>query len=260
LSTLQHVPAVDLDYGGDCIQDVGLDLPVVVINLSHRIDRWQAVSSRMAAVGLNKLIKARAVEGAQLPACQIAALLNAPAAYIEEPPCSHLMLTRPAIGCFLSHLSIWHWVIENNLPRVLIFEDDAAPAAHFDPARFCKVLTSIPLDFGMVFLGRIIMNGMADRPDGSDLARIFYFNGTFAYLVTPAACRTLIRHLLPLDRHIDHQISKMLIERRHVFAAYYTEPQFFEPDWSLRSDCYVPLSLEKDADRELDQILGTNRR
>src|SRR5262249_16645237 len=130
----------------------------------------------------------------------------------------------------------------------------------FDPARFCKVLTSIPLDFGMVFLGRIIMNGMADRPDGSDFARIFYFNGTFAYLVTPAACRTLIRHLLPLDRHLDHQISKMLIERRHVFAAYYTEPQFFEPDWSLRSDCYVPLSREKDADRELGQILGTSRR
>jgi hypothetical protein len=50
----------------------------------------------------------------------------------------------------------------------------------------------------MVFLGRIIMNGMADIAEETGLPSIHYFNGTFAYLVTPAACRTLIKHLLPL--------------------------------------------------------------
>ena len=88
----------------------------------------------------------------------------------------------------------------------------------------------------------------------ADLARIYYFNGTFAYLITPAACRSLsgicCRHW-----HIDHQISKVLFEQRKVFPAYYTEPHFFEPDWSLRSDCYVPIAEETNADRELGRIL-----
>ena len=106
----------------------------------------------------------------------------------------------------------------------------------------------------------MIMGGLADRPNGSDLARIYYFNGTFAYLITPAACRSLLQHLLPPHSHIDHQISKVLIEQRRVFSAYYTEPHFFEPDWSLRSDCYVPLADDSAADRELGHIIEANRR
>ena len=113
---------------------------------------------------------------------------------------------------------------------------------------------------GLVFVGRIIMGGLADRLQGADLARIYYFNGTFAYLITPAACRKLLGHLLPLRSHIDHQISRVLIEQRRVFPAYYTEPHFFEPDWSLRSDCYVPLADDTTADRELGLIIEATRR
>src|SRR5262249_54126271 len=155
---------------------------------------------------------------------QIAALLRVPASSIDATPRSHLTLTRPAIGCFLSHLAIWRWVIDNNIPRVLVFEDDAAPAPHFDPARLRGVLASVPHDAWIVLLGVVIMNGLADRPVGSDVARIYYFNGTFAYLVPPAACHRLIQSLLPPHWHIDHQISKVLFEQRHVFPAYYTEP------------------------------------
>jgi len=257
---LQHVPTMDLQYDGVCAQAVGVDLPIVVINLPYRSDRWETLSRRMSACGLTKLLRAPAVEGARLSDRQIAALLRGSTRAIDEAPRSHLTLTRPAVGCFLSHLAIWRWMIDNNLPRVLIFEDDAAPAPHFDRVRFRAVLASIPQDAGIVFLGRIIMNGLADRPVGSEFARIYYFNGTFAYLITPAACRTLMQYLFPPHWHIDHQISKVLFERRHVFPAYYTEPHFFEPDWSLRSDCYVPLAAETDADSELGRILEMRRR
>jgi glycosyl transferase family 25 len=257
---LQHVPDMDLPLGGDFAQSIGLDLPVVVINLPHRTDRWEAASRRMAEVGLDKLIQAPAVEGARLPATQIARLLESPVDNLNEAPRSHLTLTRPAIGCSLSHLAIWRWTIAANLPRVLVLEDDAAPAPRFDAALFRSIVTSLPANAGLVFGGRIIMNGMADRSEGADLARLYYFNGTFAYFITPEACRHLIRHILPLRTHIDHQISSVLIEQRHVFPAWYTEPHFFEPDWTLRSDCYVPLAEETDADRELGRLLDSSRR
>jgi glycosyl transferase, family 25 len=257
---LQHVPSMDLQFDGDSAQANGLDLPIAVINLPHRSDRWQTLCQRMSAVGLTKLIRVPAVEGARLSESQIAGLLRVPANDIDEAPRSHLTLTRPAIGCFLSHLAVWRWVIDNRVPRVLVFEDDAAPASHFDSARLRAVLASIPKDAGMVLLGLIIMNGLADRPAGSDVARIYYFNGTFAYVITPAGCHSLIQNLLPPHWHIDHQISKVLFAQRHVFSAYYTEPRYFEADWSLQSDCYVPLAEEANADRELEWILEMRRR
>jgi glycosyl transferase, family 25 len=257
---LTKLPRVDITFDGDSAQAIGVDLPVAVINLAHRTDKWQAISSRMAGIGLNKLIKVPAVEGAKLSLEAIAPLLAQSAERIEGPLQSHFTITRPAIGCFLSHVAIWQWMIANNLPRVLIFEDDANPAATFDPARFRSVLKGIPDSAGMVFLGRIIMDGMAEKPAANELGRIYFFNGTFAYMITPAACQALIPHLLPMDGHIDHEISQLLIKQRDTFAAHYVEPPFFEPDWSLRSDCYIPLDEQTAADRALGVLLTANRR
>ncbi|AMJ59633.1 glycosyltransferase family 25 protein [Bosea sp. PAMC 26642] len=256
---LQLVPKADIAFDGDSAQAVGIDLPVAVINLPHRTDKWNAISKRMAAIGLNKLIKVPAVEGARLSLEAIAPLLCQPAAQIEAAPQSHFTLTRPAIGCFLSHIATWQWMIANKMPRLLVFEDDANPAASFDANRFRNVLGAISPKADLVFLGRAIMNGMAERPQGSELARIYFFNGTFAYLITPAACRTLIPALLPMNGHIDHEISTVLIERRHDLEAHYTEPPIFEPDWSLRSDCYVPLEGVTNADRALGIVLHAKR-
>jgi glycosyl transferase, family 25 len=267
LSLLRHVPPVALPSHGDYRQAAGVDLPIAVINLPHRTDRWEAISSRMAAVGLNKLIRMPAVYGADLTAAQIEGFLRAPAANAEGAPSDHLSLTRPAIGCFMSHLAVWRWVIETNAPRVLVFEDDAVPAPDFNAQQFRATLTTLPDTAGLVFGGQVIMNGMADKPTASAsasalthaLARLYYFNGTFAYLITPAACRTLIAALDPPQWHIDHQISKVLFEQRNNFSAYYAAPSFFHADWSLRSDCYVPLTEETAADRALGALLDSRR-
>ncbi len=257
---LRHVPRMEIAFDGDCAQAIGADLPVVAINLRHRADRWQTLTRRMAAVGIDKLIRAPAIEGARLPRGQIAALLRSPADLADRAPPSHLTLTPPAVGCFLSHLAVWRWMLDTGLPRLLVLEDDAAPTAQFDAARFRRVTGALSDEVALVFPGCLVMAGLADRPDGADLARLYYFNGTFAYLITPEACRRLLRHLLPLHAHIDHQISKVLIEQRHALAAYCAEPALFEPDWSLRSDCYVPLADERTADQELGKIIASTRR
>jgi GR25 family glycosyltransferase involved in LPS biosynthesis len=131
----------------------------------------------------------------RLPEAQISALLGSHGKNVDEAPRSHLTLTRPAVGCFLSHLAIWRWLIDGYLPRALILEDDAAPTAVFSGERFQTAFVSTPDDAGLVFPVLIIMGGLADRPAVSGLARIYYFNGTFAYFVTPAMCQSLLRHL-----------------------------------------------------------------
>lgn len=257
--TLLHVPEVDLPFDGDCAQAIGVEVPIAVINLARRPDRWDAVSRRMAGVGLDNLIRVPAFEGASLSLEAITRLLGPKPEAIDSPPSSHLALTRPAIGCFLSHLAIWRWMIDNRIPRMLVFEDDAQPGTHFAPARFRALLGERADEHGLVLLGHIIMNGMAEDAQGSDLARVYYFNSTAAYLITPAACQFLIPRLLPMNRHIDHQISQVLIDNRHIFSAWYAAPALFEPDWSLQSDCYVPLREETDADRAFGALLTANR-
>jgi glycosyl transferase family 25 len=245
---------------GPTVDGAASSLPKLVINLPRRSDRWQAISERMTRAGLTDLIKVPAVEGARLPPTTIAGLTGLPAGDIDLPPRSHLSLTRPALGCFLSHLAVWRWVLASGHPRVLVFEDDAAPAPAFDITAFEATVADLPPEAGLVFVGRIIMAGLAERPSGRSLSRLHYFNGTFAYLITPAACEYLLEHLGPPEFHIDHQMSALLHDRRHEFPAYYTEPAFFEPDWSQRSDCYVPITDEADADRELEAIFAARRR
>lgn len=242
------------------IADVPASLPKLVINLPGRTDRWQAISARMARVGVTDLVKVPAVYGALLPSHDITGLTGLGDGEIDRPPSSHLTLTRPALGCFLSHVAIWRWVAASSHARVLVFEDDAAPAATFELAGFESAVADLPPDAGLVFAGRIIMAGLAERPSSGHLPRVFYFNGTFAYLITPPAAAYLLEHLGRPEFHIDHQISALLYERREAFAAYYLEPACFEPDWSQRSDCYIPLIHEAEADQELDTIFARRRR
>ena len=256
---LRHVPRLDLRFDGDCAQADGIDLPAVAISLARRTDRWRTLCQRMSAVGLTKIVRAPAIEGARLPASRLAALLRSPADATNGGPLSHLTLTPPAIGCFLSHLAVWRWMLGAGLPRLLVLEDDAMPAAQFSANRLHRVLAEAPDEAGLVLLGCMIMGGLADRPRNADLARVYYFNGMHAYLITPAACTTLLQHLLPMHAHLDHQISRLLMERRHVFPAYYAAPLLFDPDWSLGSDLYIPLSDDAAADRELGEIIATSR-
>jgi GR25 family glycosyltransferase involved in LPS biosynthesis len=257
---LRHVPAMELPSDGDFAQPLGVDLPAVVINLARRADKLETLRQRMAAVGLTKIVRAPAIEGAQLPASQVAALLRSAADATDGGPSSHLTLTPPAIGCFLSHLAVWRWMLSTGLPRLLVFEDDAHPGEQFSAERFRRVVGSVPDDSGPVFLGCSIMDGLADSPQHAELARLYYFNGTHAYLITRSACEALLQKLFPLYAHIDHQMSHVLIAERHAFPAYYAAPFLFEPDWSQGSDCYVPLSDDSAADRELGNIFKTSRR
>ena len=130
------IPAMDLPVRPVARQSCGLDLPVVVINLPHRLDRWEAISNRMAAAGLDQLTKAPAVNGHALSDTTIARFLAPGQTLPLDAPECHLSLTRPAVGCFLSHLAVWRWVLATGVSRALVLEDDACPVTDYQAANF----------------------------------------------------------------------------------------------------------------------------
>jgi glycosyl transferase family 25 len=255
---LDLVPVADLGAKTACVHANGLDIPAIGINLDSRPDKWRILKERMSAIGFDRLMRARAVEGAKLPDDLIEKLLGRPASEIETAPEDHLRLTRPAIGCFLSHLSIWRWMQANGIERAIVFEDDARPSPHFD-MRSLRETVAGASDRKLVFLGALVMHGMAEQPSADGLARLYYFNGTFAYLVTRDACSMLLRQMLPLHSHIDHQMSRLFVEQRDVFPVWHSDPGLFEPDWALGSDICLPMANESAADRHLRELLESRR-
>src|SRR5215470_11371252 len=81
---LEHIPAIDLPFDGNYRHANGLDLPVIVINLARRVDRWETLCRRMSAAGLTRLIKAPAIDGTHLPEAQIVALMGSHGKNVDE--------------------------------------------------------------------------------------------------------------------------------------------------------------------------------
>jgi len=253
------IPHFDGSSGFGVQQANGLDLPVFAINLEHRTDRWNAMSKRFAAVGVDRIVRAPAVEGAKISDETLSLFLGDAADHVYAQPESHLSLTRPAVGCFLSHLSIWKWVAQSSLPHVMVMEDDAHPTSDFDASQFAQALKSQP-ENGILFPGCIVMGGLAETHQHQGLVRVYYFNGTFAYVISAKACAYLLSQMLPMRMHVDHQLSHLLLERRQDFTGLLMQPGAIQPDWSFGSDCNVALRDEAEADRAQHRFFDDYRR
>lgn len=254
----QRLPEMTLDLGG-CgqLQDYGLP-PPVVLTLGRRPDRWAATSAQLAQRGITNPIKAPAVDGQVLNAEVFASVMKRPRD-IESDPSHYLQMTRPAVGCFLSHLAIWKQFQASDEPYVLVLEDDAILSPSYTPDQGRAVMANIPEDADMVLLGCTIMDGLAEPSPDPMFNRIYYYNGTYGYLLTRRGCANLLPHLLPIETHIDNQISLALVRCRHRLRAYCVEPRCIEHDFAVRSDVYIPVADTGRADKLLDAVFKESR-
>lgn len=256
---LKLVPDMDIDLAGcGCIAAHGLP-PPVVITLARRPDRWVRAERHLAERGIRDVIKATAVDGQAVPRELLEALMADPDA-VDRPLNRYLQMTRPAVGCFLSHLAIWKRFLASGEPQVLILEDDALPAKDYRPDRGRAMLARMPRDADMLLVGCTIMDGLAEPSGDAAFKRVYYYNGTFGYLLTRKGCLALLPRLLPIETHIDNQISLELVDNRDGLAAYAPEPRLIEHDFSVYSDVYVPVVDEKAADHALDAVFKEARR
>jgi glycosyl transferase, family 25 len=235
------------------------DLDPVIVTLRRRPDRWEKVVRELAKVGIGRCQKFIAVDGASLSDDTLQSLLHS-VSELSDSPTSHTQLTRPAIGCFLSHLQIWQGFLASDRDRLLVLEDDAVPSPNYSAAYAQRILSALPRDADLVLLGCTIMAGLAERTASAFLRRVYYFNGTYAYLITRKGCASLLKHLLPMRAHIDHQISGELVRHPQSLFAYAATPSLFDHDFSSWSDAYVPIAGGEEADRQLQALLTAAKR
>jgi glycosyl transferase family 25 len=256
LDILQTI--ADADFVLSTCGEAARPLRPVVVTLDQRPDRWRNILASLSRAGISEVIKFRAMHGAAISDETRDTLID-PGSNIDGPPKSHLALTRPAAGCFLSHLQIWKKFLASEAELLVVLEDDAAPSASYSAARASAIKSSLPANTDLVLLGCSIMGDLAEDTASGPLKRVFYFNGTYAYLVTRRGCLNLLPHLVPLRAHIDHQISAALVKNPDSLFAYAAIPALFDHDFTTLSDAYVPLETPEAADAELGALIDSAR-
>lgn len=145
------------------------NIPAFCINLDYRADRWAAVLQQFERLNW--------------------AVTRWPAVQVTQPVASTLSLG--AIGCLASHRGIWQYAVDNALPVIAVFEDDAVFPSDFI-AVFSAVCAELPADWQLLHL-----HSMAAH--GAELIspRVLKYHGqsgwgSHGYIITNYGCRAAL--------------------------------------------------------------------
>lgn len=116
----------------------------------------------------------------------------------------HYQLTRGAIGCYLSHVTIWKDILDNNIDKALIFEDDInIPLNGKQLIEYHT--TNIPEDYDIILLGCNCLN--CEKKSNYRIVKKFW--GTYAYIITRKCIEKIYNRLFPIKQQIDSELSDL---------------------------------------------------
>ena len=159
----------------------------------------------------------------------------------------HYELTRGAVGCFLSHTSLYNKLLKD--PKntyYLIFEDDArVPPVCLDIVQ--SYVENAPEDWDILLYG-VLRKVITARNSSYDKVRVWW--GLFGYVINKQGAKKIIDYLHEnnkIDKQIDSMLSLMIIEDK--LNVYSTRDQIINhnPENSL-TDIQLPIKLAKDVD------------
>jgi len=123
-------------------------------------------------------------------------------------------LTTGQLGCFMSHFTVWHYMVENNIPSALILEDDFDLQEDFIQRLGENLEEARGEDWNLMYLGR-----SPTEPDirraSRHLAEPGYTLWTVAYIFRLEAAKALVEQqvqsrLAPLDHYFSIAMGKGL--------------------------------------------------
>ncbi|HDR1862121.1 TPA: glycosyltransferase family 25 protein [Pasteurella multocida] len=140
-------------------------------------------------------------------------------------------LTLGEIGCAMSHIKIYEYIVANNLEQVIILEDDAIVSLYFEEI-VLAALQKLPNRREILFLdhGKAkVYPFMRNLPERYRLARYRkpskhskrFIVRTTAYLITLEGAKKLLKHAYPIRMPSDFLTG--LLQLTHI-NAYGIEP------------------------------------
>lgn len=161
----------------------------------------------------------------------------------------HVQLgTFGAIGCYLSHILLWQKMLEENLPSIVIFEDDVKLNNNFS-TEFQKTILQMPEDADVIFLG-ICVNFQSEPYNNFFNIVAGQFFGLHGYIITNNGAKKLLKYLFPIEVQLDALMSFQNIFKR--LRLYTLTNQICEQSVhvsSIQAVCYLCEFSENDIEK-----------
>ncbi|WP_118785803.1 glycosyltransferase family 25 protein [Haemophilus haemolyticus] len=199
---------------------------IIVISLKHSTRR-ENIAKRLSGLGLGFSFF-DATDGKKLPASVLESVDYDfyPKHYLSPKP-----LTLGEIGCAISHIKVYEYMVENNIKSAIILEDDAIVSQHFKEIvedtlnKINKNHELIFFDHGKVkshfFKKRIVERyRLAHYKAPSKNSRRCIIYAT-AYLITLSGAKKLLNYAYPIRLPADYLTG--LIQKTRV-ETYGIEP------------------------------------
>lgn len=175
-------------------------IPVYVISLGRSIERREAISRHLNALGIQFEI-IDAVDGATLSDQHISSITS------ETTRTLH----RGAIGCYISHINVYEKIVGREQPLALVLEDDARLSNKVQQLLESGINSP---DFDYCFLDCVDHNNVTsiyyDPGSGTQTNsgfRYYRLSGgpqtLHAYLITSSAASHRLRYAYPIQKPID---------------------------------------------------------
>jgi len=231
-------------------------IPAFCITLERRQDRWRRFQDQSGIDGLNVKrfigVDGKTIDIRKDDRVALCTKRN----ILEKTRRSHEELDSVGgVGCALSHIAIWQWMVDNNQEICLIFEDDAILIPDFiDKANECIKESTILKDakkWDMWLLGGNWDN-LTRIPEESKAVRVGEFVLFHAYVMTLHGAKRLLKDVYPIHSHIDLWVS--IYGYVHDFRAIGCTDLILKQNQKVKTDiqsekecdiCNVPIDYGK---------------
>ncbi|MBA2707206.1 MAG: glycosyltransferase family 25 protein [Gemmatimonadaceae bacterium] len=184
-------------------------MPIEVISLTRSLERRNEMAIRLDALGLAYQF-VDGVDGSTLTVEQLKKVYSARDSFQRMGRYLH----PNEIGCALSHLGVWRMMVADDVPEVLVLEDDVALEADL-PDLLDRRSEWLPDDARVLFLAHHMARPIQRRsiPGKADHGRaLCSFDSPVmaaaAYVIRLAAAKSLLAHSHPLTMPLDDLLGR----------------------------------------------------
>ncbi|XP_008284450.1 procollagen galactosyltransferase 2 [Stegastes partitus] len=188
---------------------------IFLINLRRRPDRRDRMLFSLNELEIDVKV-VDAVDGNALNSSDIKILgVDLLPGYYD--PFSGRTLTKGEVGCFLSHYYIWKEMVDMQMDKALLFEDDVRFQANFKRRvlRLMEEVEQVELDWDIIYFGRKQVNPGNEEPvdDVRNLVVAGYSYWTLSYAISLQGAQKLLNaeplsKMLPVDEFLPIMYDK----------------------------------------------------
>ena len=189
-------------------------IPAFCITLERRKDRWKRFQDQpgIQPLGVKRFI---GVDGKTLDIKndkRIGTLTKR--SILRNVRRSHEELDSPGgVGCALSHIAIWQWMVDNQQEVCMVMEDDAViPDDFVEQGNACIQQSLVLKDskqWDLWVIGGVCegLTRIPQEPVESGLVRAGAFILTHCYIITLRTATRFLEDVYPIHAHIDFWMS-----------------------------------------------------